>query len=410
MISKRVMQLLRLSKKLSVRVMLMTLLALVAVLVAPLADTLIPDALKERFGEQAALPVLNILAASMLTVTTFSLGVMVQASQSASSLATPRAYRILMEDTTTQTVLATFVGSFLFSLTAIAMFRAHYYDTAAAVVVFFMTAFVIAAIITALIRWIGHLSQLGSMDHILHLVEDAARPPLQALMDRPALGGHIAGEGVDAPPNAVEICAKRSGYIQFVDMPALQESMAQGGHMWLAKMPGTYVIEGDVLARTTCARDVNDAVCDCFTIAKSRSLEQDARFGLMVLAETASRALSPGVNDPGTAIDVIHRLTQLLADCAGPSQVQPQFDHITAPAIQARDLAEDAYDVLIRDGAERPEVMEHILAAQVRLIHSAWPEMAQAADEKIAYAYAHIDAAGMLAPDRARMESVAAPR
>ena len=58
--------------------------------------------------------------------------------------------------------------------------------------------------------------------------------------------------------------------------------------------------------------DVHKAVAEAFTIGAERTFDQDPRFGLCVLAEIASRALSPAVNDPGTAIDVIGRAVRLL--------------------------------------------------------------------------------------------------
>lgn len=415
MISTRLFQLLRLSRQLSFQVGLMAALALLAVLVAPAADPLIPGPWKDRFGQDAVLPVLNVLASSMLAVTTFSLGVMVQASQSASSLATPRAYRILMQDRTTHSVLATFVGSFLFSLAAIAMFRAHYYDAAASVVVFMLTILVIAAIIAAILRWIGHLSRLGSMDHVLNLIEDAALPPLQAMMARPALGAHVARGEDTCGSGAYAVAAPRSGYIQLIDMPQLQGCMEEGdGHLWILRATGDYVVEGDCLARSSASEEVRAALAAGFTIGKSRTLEQDARYGIMILAETAARALSPGVNDPGTAIDVVHRLTALLAGCGAPtedsvegaSESRVACDRITAPAIQAEDLIEDGFDLLIRDSAGRVEVTGIILHALDRLRRCEWPELARAARARMDYALDLAEAYDPHPDDIARLSAI----
>ncbi|WP_425097641.1 DUF2254 domain-containing protein [Tropicibacter sp. S64] len=401
-LSKIILITLRLSRNLGVRALLMTLLALFAVFVAPLFDWLIPDEMADRFGQDAVLPVLTILASTMLTVTTFSLGVMVQAFQSASSLATPRAYRILMQDGTTQTVLATFVGAFLFSLTAIVMFRAHLYDDAASVVIFFFTVFIIAAIIFAILRWIAHLSQLGSMDHTLDLVEVAAKRPLQALSSHPALGGVPASEAERAPPQTWPVKAPRSGYLQFVDMGGLNDLLTeQNARLWLAAPPGRYVMKGDMIALlNTEGDDLAGKAQPKFTIGKTRSLEQDARFGLMVLAEIATRALSPGINDPGTAIDVIHRQMNLLMGCERASGKTPQFDRIIAPQVAAEDLVQDAFDTIARDGAARIEVVSQLHHALDRLSQSDWPEMAKAAQAHRSYLMEQADEHIPAAPDR----------
>lgn len=80
---------------------------------------MIPESVSVKVGAEAVDNILNILASSMLAVTTFSLSIMVTAYGSTTTNVTPRATRLVVEDVTTQNVLATFIGSFLFSLVGI---------------------------------------------------------------------------------------------------------------------------------------------------------------------------------------------------------------------------------------------------------------------------------------------------
>lgn len=89
--------------------------ALLAVALSPY----IPQELPTKIGADAVDKILGIIASSMLTVTTFSLTTMVSAYSAATTNVTPRATKLVIEDSTTQNVLATFVGSFLFSLVGI---------------------------------------------------------------------------------------------------------------------------------------------------------------------------------------------------------------------------------------------------------------------------------------------------
>lgn len=75
---------------------------------------MIPESVSVKVGAEAVDNILNILASSMLAVTTFSLSIMVTAYGSATTNVTPRATRLVVEDVTTQNVLATFIGSFIF--------------------------------------------------------------------------------------------------------------------------------------------------------------------------------------------------------------------------------------------------------------------------------------------------------
>ncbi|MFD1341536.1 DUF2254 domain-containing protein [Litorisediminicola beolgyonensis] len=378
----------RLSRRLGVRVLAMALVALLATLFAPLLNGFIPEGLKERFDRQAVEPVLNILASTMLAVTTFSLGVMVQAFQSASGQATPRAYRILMRDGTTQTVLATFVGAFLFSLTAFVLFRAGFYGDAAAVVVFGLTALVILLIIIAILRWIGHLSELGNMDHTLRLCEDAAAMALGTHARQPYLGGRKA-HGPE-PQGWIALPAPRSGYVVSVAMAAIDDACAESDtEARLAVRPGDYVLEGAPLLWI--ARPVDSDVLDtAIALGPEREPQQDPRFGLLVLAEIGARALSPGVNDPGTAIDVIHRQTALLWHHALEAEQPdaPEFERVSCPGIEAEALVADAVAVLIRDGRARVEVMERALKMLDRLATAPEPGIAEAAAGMKSYAEA----------------------
>ena len=122
---------------------------------------------------------------------------------------------------------------------------------------------------------------------------------------------------------------------------------AADAELYLAINPGAFVYADTTLAWFTAKADGgNDeemaaAVRKPFSIGETRSFDQDPRFGLAVMSEIASRALSPAMNDPGTAIDVIGRSTRLMGlwakGCAPetPSEVPP----LSPRACAASDIA-----------------------------------------------------------------------
>ena len=108
-------------------------------------------------------------------------------------------------------------------------------------------------------------------------------------------------------------------------------------------------------------------------------IEQDPRFGLLVLGEIASRALSPGINDSGTAIDVIGRQLRVLLDWAEPDGEEAAVDtacpRLYARRLEDEDLFDDAFGMIMRDGAGRIEVqvrLQKALAALGRYRVMAW--------------------------------------
>ena len=161
MISKWQWLLAQLTRTLWIRATLYVVLALAAALLAVLIERLLPGPLPVDIGADAVDRILDILASSMLAVTTFSLSVMVAAYSTATSNVTPRATRLLMQDTTTQNVLGTFIGAFLFSLVGLVALSTGAYGESGRVVLFAITLLVIALIVVTILRWIDHLSRFG---------------------------------------------------------------------------------------------------------------------------------------------------------------------------------------------------------------------------------------------------------
>ena len=123
-------------KKLWFRATLFAIVAIITALLSILFKSMIPESVSVKVGAEAVDNILNILASSMLAVTTFSLSIMVTAYGSATTNVTPRATRLVVEDVTTQNVLATFIGSFLFSLVGIIALNMGAYGERGRVILF----------------------------------------------------------------------------------------------------------------------------------------------------------------------------------------------------------------------------------------------------------------------------------
>jgi Predicted membrane protein len=248
------------------------------------------------------------------------------------------------------------VGAFVFSLSAILMFRADLYDPAASVAVFGFTVVIVVMIILAILRWIEHLSLLGSMDHTLNVVHTTAGTSLEARRTRPSLGG-VPIDGAPRPPaEAVPVLARRTGYVQLVDMPRLQARLAECyGQIWLARVPGDHFLKDTPLAFALLPEDGDPAsYAGYFTIGSERTFEQDARYGLTVLSEIGQRAKSPGVNNPGTAIEALARIEGLLWQFGRPrdgAMPATRFDRVHVPDITAYQLFNPAFAPMERDSA-----------------------------------------------------------
>ncbi|HEX4500134.1 MAG TPA: DUF2254 domain-containing protein [Scandinavium sp.] len=348
----------QLTRQLWFRISLFAVLAVLSALSSIALKPFIPASVGGIVGAEAVDNILNILASSMLAVTTFSLSIMVSAYSSASTSVTPRATRLMMEDSVTQNVLATFIGSFLFSLVGIVARSMGAYGEQGRVVLFITTLVVITLMIIMLLRWIQHLSLLGRVGETTLRVEEATRSALENRVNVPYMGGNLW----TAPPkDALPLYPAEIGYIQNIDVAMLNEfAVDKDVQLYLPCQIGAFIHPAQAIVWLTPARDdiETSPILDAITIHAERSFDQDPRFGLSVLAEIASRALSPAVNDPGTAIDVTGRAVRLLAICGekktdGAEVLYPQV--FVKPLLTA-DLFDDIFNPIARDGAALIEV------------------------------------------------------
>jgi len=378
--------LLKIARRLWFRATAFSVLAVAAALLALVLKRYIPYDFSAKIGADAVGVLLNVLAASMLSVTIFSLSTLVSALGSATSNATPRATLLMLEDSTAQNALATFIGSFLFSLVGIIALQTGLYGDKGRVILYIVTLAVIAIVVGMMLRWIDYVAKLGRVGETIERVEQAAGRALRERRHAPHLGGREWAHEERLPPRAFAVRSEKLGYLQHVDMAALQEvAGACGGSVHIARIPGDYVDTVEALA--WCAIEPNEEliarVRGAFTIDAERSFQQDPRFGICVLAEIASRALSPAVNDPGTAIDVLGRMARVLAIWAEPLEDESaamKFPQVHVRALDIHDLFDDAFTPIARDGAAMVEValrVQKVLRLLSGLSHQHFGEAAR---------------------------------
>ena len=359
------------SRRLVVRVVLIALLAFLALGLAKLGSRLIPEGLDPLVGGEAVDNILSIIANSMLTVTTFSLTIMAAAHRMVSNSWTPRAHQMLLQDTTTHTVLATFVGAYLFALTAIILRDLEVFRGRELLILFGMTLLVVALIVVAIIRWISHMEMLGSLINTAQRIEERTALALAMRAEAPCLGARPLDRAA-IPEAAAVLAAPTSGYLQAIYQDRLQAAAEEcGGRIWLLHPVGAYVHRGEALARIEGGAALEAAVAENVKLGSLRNFDQDPGFGLTCLGEIGVRALSPGINDPGTALDMLHRITRVLLDTdaslAAPQEAQ--HDRLFLPALDTGAMVTQCLSPLLRDGAGREELVrpaERALAALAR--------------------------------------------
>lgn len=361
MFSRQFWFLKRMARRLWVTATLYCLFGVVSALAAIWLAPYLPEELPRSFGASAVDSILTIIASSMLAVTTFSLTTLVSATNAAASGATPRATSLLLEDRTAQRALSTFLGAFLFSLIGLIALNTELYGERGRFLLFIATLIMVALIVVTLLRWIDHLAGLGRVGETISRVEEAARKAFKAHRSAPNLG---AKPWEEPGPGAIDIFHPRVGYLQQLNVAAIDQIAEElDAIVYVMRRPGSQCDPSHPVARVvlkdksqTLPEDLPDRLNRTLSIADRRSFEQDPRFGLIALSEIGSKALSPGINDPGTAIDVLATLTRLMAVEPEQGDQTIHYPRVHLVPLSEDDLIEAAFMPISRDGAGLLEV------------------------------------------------------
>lgn len=371
----------RIVRKIWFRAAIISLLSVVLAILSGAIVPYLPYAFGADLGQDAVGTILQIMASSMLAVTTFSLTAMVSAYSSATQLATPRATQLLINDPTSQNALSTFLGAFVFSIVGIIGLQTHAYGSEGRIILFGATVLIVIWVVVTLLRWIAHITAFGRMSDVIDRVENAAAEAMTEFAAKPYLGGRPA---IAVPATAQSIRGEETGYVTHVDVAALGAIATQRGIViHVVVLPGAMVHPHRDLMRIEGTVDdaLRTLLLRAFTIERHRSFDQDSRLGLIALSEIASRALAPATNDPGTAIEVLNALLRVLLNLPvdQPDTVETDdLPPVYLPRPSVEEMLTDAFRPILREGGQEAEVTIRLtvtLAALDAALPAAQPDI-----------------------------------
>lgn len=334
-------------------------------------------------GADGARALLSAIAGSTITVVSVTFSVMVVALTVSSQHFGPRLLSSFMRDSASQAVLGTFTGTFAYCLIVLRTVQGDggdNYDVFVPHLAVTGAVFLSLGSVAMLIYYVHHIAVSMQVSEITaRVIED-----LERSIDRiyPEDLGEAETPDAAAPPapaEATRIRSKTSGYVQAVDGAALLAAASKAGTtIWILQRPGTFVVAHQPLAaafppaadQEGLAREIRGT----FTFGADRTSRQDVGYAAQQLVEVALRALSPGVNEPFTAITCIDRLAQGLARLARrgvPAAIRTGEDGkgrvITAPR-RFDELLVEVFEPIARHAESEPVVREHLQQA-LRTLH-----------------------------------------
>ncbi len=277
-------------------------------------------------GPDGARSILSTVAGSMITVAGVAFSITIVALTMASSQFGPRLLTNFMKDKGNQFVLGMFIATFIYCLLILSTVYSS--ENNVFVPKISVTFSLILALINVgvLIYFIHHVSTTIQADHIIAAVYDELLETFRRIF--PIEIGHGKQENAGLSPrsdpdedkyqNTDPIYAIKSGYLQAIDGDGLLEIAGKYDIRFdLHYRPGEFIIINSPLLSIKHNERVDEnlskKIAQTFIVGPRRTPEQDAEYAIHQLTEVAMRALSPGINDPFTAMSCIDRLGSALS-------------------------------------------------------------------------------------------------
>jgi uncharacterized membrane protein len=165
--------------------------------------------------------------------------------------------------------------------------------------------------IVAIVAFIDHVVRRMRVDEVIRNTADETTQVIEG-----ALGGGWEPDELESrrlpTGGSSNLDSTTTGWVRTIDRRRLAGSLPSGTRLRLDVGVGDFATSGLPIGRIWGDREVTFADLRGIEIGKTRSLEQDPRFGIQLLVDIALRALSPGINDPTTAVTVVRHLERPL--------------------------------------------------------------------------------------------------
>jgi len=333
----------------------------------------------------SARAVLSAISGAMISFTALVFSITMLVLQSASTQLSPRVMRTFLRDRFNQGVLGLFVATFVFSLLVLTFVTVEQVPRLGVLVAVGLVLLAVLAFVT----YIDHMAKSIRPTSVIESISVETRSVIEHVYpDRI----EDAAEGTvevadDARAEALEVVwSGGPGYVQSFDRAGLLEFAGeQGAAVELKVGIGSFLVRGQpllsVLGRGSDSMTAAElGLGEQFRLGPERTMAEDPEFGFRQLVDVALRALSPSLNDPSTASQVIDRLHELLRelqprDIASPLVLREgQGPSVTIPAPDWDTYVRLATSEIGAASRTMPQVRRHLSAVLDSLLPDATAE------------------------------------
>ena len=308
---------------------------------------------------------LGAVASSTIGVAGTVFSITIAALSLAAGQMGPRLLRNFTKDRGNQFTLGAFLGTFSYSLMVLRTVRSK--DEGAFVPHLSLTFGIVLAFVCVgtLVYFVGHMAGRINVDTVVDLVSDDVARAIKRLT--------IVEAGPEQPTlsfwsDAAPVVDGRRGYLQQLDTAGLASwAVENDTNIRLLVRPGDYIFPGTPIALvTTTTKGAEAAIRRATALGRQRGSSADIEFAIRQLVEVAVRALSPGINDPHTAMSVVDRLGAALCDVVSrhlPTGVVIAEDRpvLVVPSVDYDGLVDAMFHMIRQNGSGSTAVLIRIL-------------------------------------------------
>lgn len=259
---------------------------------------------------ETARTLLGVLAGGLISLMVFSFSMVMIVLNQAASNYSPRVLPGLVSRPQHQVVLGVYLGTIAFTLAVLSNVDSEAFELLVprfSIIVNLLLAMGSLFAFVYFIHDISNAIQIGNI--ILRLYKKTRVSLIRELQSE-----HYLKEPLPREEQKHVVKAWQSGYFFTVaEKPFIKGAQKHGLQVKLLKRQGHYMLKGEVFLEVN--QPVNEEIIELlketFIFRHQEIIEDNYVYGFKQLSEVAVKALSPGINDPGTAIQVINYLTDL---------------------------------------------------------------------------------------------------
>jgi uncharacterized membrane protein len=343
-----------------------------------------------QYSPSTASTLLSSIIGATAALAGFVVTVTVLVVQMATGTFSARILRLWYRDPVLKVTLAILAGTLAYSFSLLRRIDDDFVPDMGVTLAGFLISLCMLAFIFFFDRFIRRLRPSTVAADVAHVARSTFAQAVR-LADRAEIRwGHVS---LPADPTLV-VRARRSGAIQAIDPDGLVDwARTHGAELVLAHPVGDFVDAGDALARVYGSQLDDRAAVELegmIALGEERTFEQDPAFALRIMVDMANRALSPAVNDPTTAVQVLDHIGGVLS-FIGKTDLEKRREPASAETPAVLVMAVPCWENFVKlglteireFGVTSVQIMRRLRALLEDLLQAVRPEHRAAVEEEL---------------------------